>query len=78
MQSQVMNDIEREFERLSPEDQLSLLERLWPLVRLPVLGDKKDWEDQLSAMAADPQVRREIDCFNADTCVTEADGLQGD
>jgi hypothetical protein len=25
-------------------------------------------------MAADPQVRWEIDCFNADTLITEADG----
>jgi hypothetical protein len=73
-----INEIEREFERLSPEAQLSLLERLQRHVRVSVSGGKDPWEDELAAMAVDPQVRREIECFTADTPITEADGLQGD
>jgi hypothetical protein len=78
MPSPALNEIENEFARLSPEDQLSLLERLRQRVRVSRSGRNESWEDQLSAMAADPQIRREIECFNADTHVTEADGLKGD
>jgi hypothetical protein len=73
-----LHEIETEFERLSTEAQLSLLERLFRRFRESLSGRTDPWDAQLSAMAADPQVRREIDCFNADTLVTEADGLRGD
>jgi hypothetical protein len=63
----VLNEIEREFERLSPDVQLSLLERLLRRVRVSMVGRNDPWEDDLAAMAADPQVRREIDCFHADS-----------
>jgi hypothetical protein len=55
-----------------------LLERLKRQAHVSQLVQHDPWEDQLSAMTADPQIRREIDCFNADTRVTESDGLQGD
>jgi hypothetical protein len=77
MPSLAISEIESEFERLPPEVQLSLLERLQRRVRVSVEGRDGQWEQQLSAMATDPQVRREIDFFNADAQVTEADGLQG-
>ena len=77
MPTPVLYDIEREFERLSPDVQASLLERLRRLVHASALGRNDPWEESLSVMAADPQVRREIDCFNADTRITEADGLRG-
>ncbi len=78
MPSPALNEIENEFERLSPDAQLSLLERLLRRLRVSVAGRQGRWEDELSAMAADPQVRREIDCFNDDTRVTEGDGLRGE
>jgi hypothetical protein len=78
MPSSSVNVIEKEFERLSPEAQLSLLERLQRRFRGSVAGSNEPWADDLAAMAADPQIRREIDSFNADTPVTEADGLRGD
>jgi len=78
MSSPAINEIENEFERLSTEAQLSLLERLLRRCRVSLSGRTDPWEAELSAMAADPQVRREIDCFNADTHVTEDDGLRGD
>jgi hypothetical protein len=65
MPTSPVNDIEREFERLSPELQHSLVERLQRRIRVSVSGRPDPWEDQLSIMAADPQVRREIDSFNA-------------
>jgi hypothetical protein len=78
MNSPALNELENEFARLSPEAQISLLERLQRHVHVSQLGRDDSWEGQLHAMAADPQIRREIDCFNADTHVTEADRLQGD
>jgi len=78
MPSPAFNEIENEFERLSTEAQLSLLERLLRRFRVSLSGRIDPWEAELSAMADDPQMRQEIDCFNADTHVTEADGLQGD
>ncbi|HEV7927069.1 MAG TPA: hypothetical protein VGR14_17065 [Verrucomicrobiae bacterium] len=78
MSSSAVNQIEREFERLSPEAQLSLLERLQRRFRVSVPGSNDSWAHELAAMAADPQIRREIDSFNADTPGTEADGLRGD
>jgi hypothetical protein len=78
MPSPAINEIEREFERLPPEVQLNLLERLRRRVRLSESGCHEAWENQLAAMAADPQVRREMDSFHADTSVTEADGLEGE
>jgi hypothetical protein len=78
MPSETLNDIENEFKRLSPEAQLSLLERLRRWVRVSAPGRRDPWEKELSAMSADPQVRREIDSFNDDTRITEADGLRGE
>jgi hypothetical protein len=61
---------------LSPEAQLTLLERLIHRVRETVTG-KDTWESDLAAMAADPEVQRELSRINAEFGVTEADGLEG-
>jgi hypothetical protein len=71
----VLSEIEREFARLSPEAQLTLLERLIHRVRETVAG-KDTWESDLAAMAADLQVQRELSRINAEFAVTEADGLE--
>lgn len=68
--------IESEFARLSPEAQLSLLERLVHRVRLAVAGRQDAWEAELSAMAADPEMQRELRRINAEFNATEADGLE--
>lgn len=70
------SQIESEFARLSPEAQLSLLERLVHRVRVAVSGRRDTWEADLSAMAADPQMQRELSRINAEFNVTEADGLE--
>jgi hypothetical protein len=69
-------EIEREFARLPPEAQLSLLERLVHRTRIAVSGGRDAWEADLAAMAADPQIQRELTRINAEFGVTETDGLE--
>ena len=57
-------EIETEFARLSPEAQLTLLERLIHRVHLAVSGRQDAWEAELSAMAADPEMQRELRQIN--------------
>lgn len=78
MATPVLEDIESEFARLSPEAQLSLLERLLHRVRVGVSGPGNNWDAELSAMAADPQVRRELQSINTEFNATETDGLGED
>ncbi len=73
-----LNEIESEFARLSPEAQLSLLERLVHRVRVAVSGLRDTWEAELSAMAADPEMQRELNRINAEFSATETDGLEKD
>jgi hypothetical protein len=74
MATGVLSEIENEFARLSPEAQLTLLERLVHRARVTVAGGDT-WEAGLAAMAADPQVRRELSRINAEFGATESDGL---
>ena len=76
MATVVLSEIESEFARLSPAAQPSLLERLVHRARLTVAGGDT-WESDLAAMAADPEVQRELSRINAEFGVTEADGLEG-
>ena len=76
MATPALTEIESEFARLSPEAQLSLLERLVHRARVAVSGRHDTWEADLSAMAADPEMQRELSRINAEFSVTEADGLE--
>lgn len=75
MATAVLGEIESEFARLSPEAQLTLLERLVHRARVTVAGGAS-WESDLAAMAADPGVQRELGRINAEFGSTEADGLE--
>lgn len=75
MAAPALSEIESEFARLSPEAQLSLLERLVHRARVAVSGHRDTWETDLSAMAADPEIQREPSHINAQFSATEADGL---
>jgi hypothetical protein len=66
MATPALSEIESEFARLSPEAQLSLLERLVHRARLAVAGRQEAWEAELSAMAADQEVQRELHEINAE------------
>lgn len=70
------SEIESEFARRSPEAQLSLLERLVHRARLAVSGRRDCWEADLAAMAADPEMQRELTRINAKFSGTEANGLE--
>lgn len=76
MATPVLSEIESEFARLSPEAQLTLLERLVHRARVTVSGQRDTWDADLSAMAADPEMQRELNCINNEFAVTEADGLE--
>ena len=75
MATAVLSEFEREFARLSPEAQLSILERLVHRARVTVAGGDT-WESDLATMAADPEVQRELSRINSEFGVTEADGLE--
>ena len=76
MTTPALTDIESEFARLSSEAQLGLLERLIHRARVTVSGHRDTWEAELSAMAADPEMQRELSRSNAEFSTTEADGLE--
>ena len=76
MATPALSEIESEFARLSPEAQLTLLERLVHRARVAVSGNRGTWEADLSAMAADPEMQRELNRINAEFATTEADGLE--
>jgi hypothetical protein len=76
MAPQALDDIENAFARLSPEAQLSLLERLVHRIRVDTAGREEDWLSELSAMAADPEVQRELGHINREFSAAEMDGLE--
>jgi len=78
MAAPVSVEIEKEFARLSPDAQLSLLERLIHRIRLAMADHEEAFNKDLSAMAADPEIQREIHQIKADFTATERDGLEGD
>lgn len=71
-----LSDIETEFARLSPEAQLTLLERLIHRARVAVSKRGDTWEAELAAMAADPQIQSEVSRINIEFNSAEADGLE--
>lgn len=76
MATPALSEIENEFARLSPEGQLTLLERLVHRARVALSGNRDTWEADLSAMAADPEMQRELKHINREFASTEADGLE--
>lgn len=55
-----LTEIENEFARLSPEAQLGLLERLVHRACVAVSGNRDPWEADPPAMAAGPEMQREL------------------
>ena len=76
MATPALSEIENEFARLSPEAQLALLERLVHRARVALSGRRDTWEADLSAMAADPEMQRELSRIHGEFASAEADGLE--
>jgi hypothetical protein len=56
----LVNEIENQFARLPTESQLSLLERLVHHLPQRFEAPEEMWEVELSAIAADPQIRKKL------------------
>jgi len=78
MPTSILYEIESEFARLSPEAQLTLLERLVHRARETVSGHREAWDAGLSMMAADPEMQRELHRIEAEFSAAEAHGIEGD
>jgi hypothetical protein len=75
--SHQLAEIERQINSLPRKDQLWLIERLAQQLRETDPGRQSVSEDDLAAMASDPEVQREIRAINAEFGPTEQDGLEG-
>jgi hypothetical protein len=71
-----LHEIETQFAQLPTETQLSLLERLVHRVRAGLGPGRDSWEAELSAMASDPEVQRELGLIQGEFGPAEADGLE--
>jgi hypothetical protein len=76
MTSSAIREIESQFAQLPPAVQLSVLERLVHRMRESAAAQHEEWESGLSAMAADPEMQRELSRISAEFSATEADGLE--
>jgi hypothetical protein len=76
MATSACREIESQFAQLPTETQLSLLERLVHRVRAGVGARHDSWEAELSAMAADPEVQKELSRIHNEFGSAEADGLE--
>ena len=75
----ILNEIEQKVSKLSHEEQLWLIERLVRRLREGSTNNnssKQDFfDDQLAAMANDPEIRAELRQIEEEFVITEADGL---
>jgi len=68
--------MERDINKLSRKEQLFLIERLAYRLRESSFNEKDNLESQLSAMARDPEIQRELQKIDLEFASTEADGLK--
>ena len=76
MNQSMISQIEDTFSRLSISEQLLLIERLVHQVHKKTLKQSTDLENQLALMAADPQIRNELERIEEEFAYAEADGLE--
>ena len=75
MSGSAVNEIESQFAQLPPAVQLGVLERLVHQMRESLSSRQDEWEAGLSAMAADPEMQKELSRIGSEFTATEADGL---
>lgn len=69
-------EIERQFGLLPLDEQLWLLERLVRGLRQHVPGKQAGLDQDLAAMAADPEIQRELRAIEEEFSAAEGDGLE--
>jgi len=72
-----LDELEQRIQLLSVNEQLLLAERLLHRVRLNGGARPPDLGQELAAMAADPDIQRELREIQEEFSTTEADGLEG-
>ena len=75
MNLSVLSQIEERIHQLSLVEQLWLIERLAQRLRAQ-LSTHNTFEDALTAMAADPEIQRELRCIEEEFAPAAADGLE--
>ena len=70
----LLNELEENIRRLPLDDQLLLIERVSHRIRTDI-SDKMDIDAQLSKMAADPEIQKELREIEQEFSTTEQDGL---
>ena len=76
MDQSTLSQIEDSFSQLSISEQLWLIERLVHRVHQNTLNRGNDLADQLALMAADPEIRSELQKIEREFAYAEADGLE--
>ena len=75
MISPVLSRIEESINQLSLDEQLWLIEQLAHRIRENTLKQSV-WDNQLVAMAADPEIQNELQKIGEEFAFAEADGLE--
>jgi hypothetical protein len=76
MNQSVVSQIEDTFRSLSISDRLLLIERLVHQIHQDTLKQTGDLDDQLALMAADPEIRSELETIEREFAHTAGDGLE--
>jgi hypothetical protein len=75
MNSAILLEIEKKIDLLSPDQQLWLIEQIVRRLRETPLKNQGEKENQLAAMAADPEIQQELRKIEEEFAPTEKDGL---
>jgi len=75
MNPSALHELEKRIAELSPEEQLWLVERLVHRLRKSNPLDNIAWKNDLAAMAADPEIQRELKQIDEEFRCTEGDGV---
>ncbi len=76
MSNSILSQIEDGFGQLSISEQLLLIERLVHRVNQATSAKRDDLDQQLSLMAGDPEIQKELQNIEREFSSAEVDGLE--
>ena len=76
MDSTALTEIEDSFSRLPRTEQLLLLERLVHHLNETAAHEQRQTEMEITAMASDPEIQRELQRIETEFALTDSDGLE--